>query len=1128
MSGIGYVPSFSSFPDLGKEKKKDERKARKDRDRDRDRDKQLERKPNINEEEEGASQYRKKDETHEKYSRRQRRSRSPERRRRSHSREKERRSKKSRQEANPSSRHGLKSMEAGPSSVWDPLADERAKAKEDHLRASMQEQHDKTFDSKDDSGTSSKLWFIDKKGDTLNITYGGLHQGDVPKFYRSGRGRVLGLPSVWNIKRNSGNKELEIGRWDKPKVPRYVDSKSYRLLTESRRRLVPIPSKPVVTYGDFISIKKRPSPEHVDPRETYRSITAEHAPQHSDDDESERKSSPEISDEEDEAEGTSLPAEQETIRNLEESLRKKPTDESNWLRLIELSTAFVTVRTKRAAHARTEIALSIIRRAWDANLENQNSVRLWLLYLRYGDEIWTKEDSERQWTKMIQTLGHEQAPSWKREIAWMARLDWKLGACSSISDALRSGKGALSMLQGPQYEMMRVRICWRMATFLREAGFFELAMAILQAQIELSYFCPNSLSSQSVSQRIERLEIFWETEVGRIGDKDATGWDKWEELGQPEPVSYAVASTTDSGELQDPYQRWFNREKQLDTVGTVPTRTFNEDEQDPYSTILFNDIHDFISDIQQSASKEYLRLVFLSFLGLNIPGLGRLELDALGEHSDLLDLLDNSWMLSGRRGWVAEPATLFPSIKENRLLDWESHLGAIVALEKPRRSIFGPVKDWALGRQYLEGTNTSCEGRTWEPDDIRGIDIQRIRNVFSRLRLDSWEWDEMFSAFVAAVDMKSAVKMSKQRLENRSNSSHLWKTQIRLERIRRDYTKASKMYQIALGTETQMQDIDLLYADAIEYFWFQEDENQARLLLKRALEIDESSSAALYLLRGRKKIEDLLSVIQDTAKKEIILRLQFFFELSICPIHEAIDAFKRSFNEREFTTRSQELLLSWLCITLHNLAQLRGTIVPPALVERNVAEALKSYPDNTILLGLFLEYERGQGIWGRVRNLLDDAGSSDKSLNRLAWEIWAEGQSYGPWEPDRIRNKLESALGTPRSKQSVVLWRMYLALELRNNLSKAKTILIRAIGQCWWAKEFYMMAFGPLRSEFSARELNALVEVMVDRGVRMRRDLGGFLKGWIDPSALEDEEASNGGDMEVEAMVQAREQAKPF
>ncbi|KAG8806498.1 hypothetical protein FRC19_007231, partial [Serendipita sp. 401] len=217
MSGIGYVPSFSSFPDLGKEKKRDERKARKDRDRDRDRDKQLERKPNINEEEEGASQYRKKDETHEKYSRRQRRSRSPERRRRSHSREKERRSKKSRQEANPSSRHGLKSMEAGPLSAWDPLTDERAKAKEDHLRASMQEQHDKTFDSKDDSGTSSKLWFIDKKGDTLNITYGGLHQGDVPKFYRSGRGRVLGLPSVWNIKRNSGNKELEIGRWDKPK-----------------------------------------------------------------------------------------------------------------------------------------------------------------------------------------------------------------------------------------------------------------------------------------------------------------------------------------------------------------------------------------------------------------------------------------------------------------------------------------------------------------------------------------------------------------------------------------------------------------------------------------------------------------------------------------------------------------------------------------------------------------------------------------------------------------------------------------------------------------------------------------------------------------------------------------------
>ncbi|KAG8811404.1 hypothetical protein FRC17_002464, partial [Serendipita sp. 399] len=213
------------------------------------------------------------------------------------------------------------------------------------------------------------------------------------------------------------------------------------------------------------------------------------------------------------------------------------------------------------------------------------------------------------------------------------------------------------------------------------------------------------------------------------------------------------------------------------------------------------------------------------------------------------------------------------------------------------------------------------------------------------------------------------------------------------------------------------------------------------------------------------------------------------------------------------------------------LAQLRGTIVPPALLTESVTEAVKLYPDNTILLSLFLECERGQGIWGRVRTLLDDTnplGSSSRSLSRLAWEIWAEGQGYGPWEIERVRNKLESALGSPRAKKSVVLWRIYLTLEMRNELSKAKNILIRAIDECWWAKELYMMAFGPLRSVFSARELNALVEMMVDRGIRMRRDLGEFIKGWIDPSAFEDDQGSNGGDMEVEALIQAREQAKPF
>ena len=70
------------------------------------------------------------------------------------------------------------------------------------------------------------------------------------------------------------------------------------------------------------------------------------------------------------------------------------------------------------------------------------------------------------------------------------------------------------------------------------------------------------------------------------------------------------------------------------------------------------------------------------------------------------------------------------------------------------------------------------------------------------------------------------------------------------------------------------------------------------------------------------------------------------------------------------------------------------------------------------------------------------------------------------------------------------------------------------------------MAFGPLRAVFSARELNDIVAAMVDRGIRMRRDIQEQLEGWIDPSAIEEDE--HAGDMEVETMLQGREQAKPY
>jgi hypothetical protein len=90
---------------------------------------------------------------------------------RSRSSSRERHSKRSRH----SSRKDDKLV--GPSG-WKPHDDEKLKAVEDIELAKAKDNDEPAY---------VKGYYVDKKGDMLNITYGGLHKGDIPKFHRAGR-----------------------------------------------------------------------------------------------------------------------------------------------------------------------------------------------------------------------------------------------------------------------------------------------------------------------------------------------------------------------------------------------------------------------------------------------------------------------------------------------------------------------------------------------------------------------------------------------------------------------------------------------------------------------------------------------------------------------------------------------------------------------------------------------------------------------------------------------------------------------------------------------------------------------------------------------------------------------------
>lgn len=93
--------------------------------------------------------------------------------------------------------------------------------------------------------------------------------------------------------------------------------------------------------------------------------------------------------------------------------------------------------------------------------------------------------------------------------------------------------------------------------------------------------------------------------------------------------------------------------------------------------------------------------------------------------------------------------------------------------------------------------------------------------------------------------------------------------------------------------------------------------------------------------------------------------------------------------------------------------------------------------------------------------------------------------------------------GSGGGKGSAELWVRYVRFccERRKELGGAsvvKAVFYRAVGACPWAKEVYLEAFreGVLREALGVVEVRAVGEAMVDRGLRVHVDLGGWLERW--------------------------------
>ncbi|KAF8167773.1 NRDE-2, necessary for RNA interference-domain-containing protein [Crassisporium funariophilum] len=978
------------------------------------------------------------------------------------------------------------------------------------------EQRKKLDDTQKLNVETHRFFYSDRKGDSMNIQYGGLHAGDVPKYRLIDGGRnVLGLARSYIILRRAG-KGVEIGLNNHRKLSKLTDSASRALLSQpaSRRLLPSLDTKKYDEIDGFIRIPSRRG--RGDVNETYRFITTGND---NISDSSSSSGSDDGASSDDDSDPTTLTFHQETLKSLEQELDMNPRLADKWFSLMNQTLSTIPLTSKNATKARSEITVSILARALAADPQNLTNKRLRLAYLKAGEEIWHESKLRSEWEDVLKVGGADIYLEW---------LEWKIrkgnkGVDGVVESAVRS----LSSLGNDEdAEVGKVRVFWRVATAIKNAGYPERATAMFQAQAELTFNRPPDIMEKSVQAQLNDVEDFWDSECPRFMEEGSKGWATWyPSRSQEHPLT--VSETTQSPSMPDldPYRQWANQESFADRNRYLPTRS-DSDTLDPYSTVLFADIRPMLFNILSIQAKDAFRMAWLSFLGLHIPGF------------TLSTTQETDWDDRWNMDFTTSPNYLdciFPSDTTRTTLVSDSVAGVVVGREREYHSPFGPLRYWGHNVCHPLDLASAEPGKAvrrglWTTHDVANMDQGIIRRLFATLRIrqDDPDWDALALAFEMAINFKSALKLSKAFLSTNRDSLLHWDAHAQLERLRGRLDEARNIYQTVLiaskPAKTQV-DACRLWWNWAEMEWLAGSDQQALMVILSALGM-AGPSTGVTILRARQSLSDAVQNARKSTRwreRESWIKLRALLELLTAQEPtEALAVFDEHLAE-EGENSFHESLTTALLLMLYYHGTILKRPMPPAILRERSGHAIEAYPSNSIIIGVFLEGEKGQGVWGKVRNILGGNDGKAKDVARRIEEVWIAGWQKGGWsgEVERTRNGLATAVEHERTRASSVIWRFYIEFEIRmRKLQQAKKLLFRAIGECPLSKELYLLAFGPLRSVFQIHELNSFADTMAERGIRLRQGLDEVVEGM---DIVEEEEKEDEEDSEDEIEHNARE-----
>lgn len=183
-----------------------------------------------------------------------------------------------------------------------------------------------------------------------------------------------------------------------------------------------------------------------------------------------------------------------------------------------------------------------------------------------------------------------------------------------------------------------------------------------------------------------------------------------------------------------------------------------------------------------------------------------------------------------------------------------------------------------------------------------------------------------------------------------------------------------------------------------------------------------AGAGGVVVLRARRVLEDTVKEIPPMLWKvrESWVKISALLELLSATSTTTFPAFLSGpIRVRDGSEAEESSAVASLHMLYNHVVTLKSTARPGVLRQR-LEQAIRAYPNNTAILAMFLEVQKGQGVWGKVRELIGEDGEGDereaKGVARRVADVWLARWEKGrwEWEIERTRSGLNAAMDDER------------------------------------------------------------------------------------------------------------------